>query len=66
VEQAMMKHIREAIRLSGIPATEIEVSNTKKGHIHLRRNGRLIVCSSTPSDPTIAARNIANDLRKRT
>jgi hypothetical protein len=66
MEKAMMKHIREAIRLSGVPANEIEVSNTKKGHIHLRRNGRLVVCASSPKDPATAAARIANDLRKRT
>jgi hypothetical protein len=61
----MMKHIREAIRLSGIPSGQIEVT-VSKGHVHLRRNGRLVVCSSTPKDATIAARNIASDLRSRT
>jgi hypothetical protein len=60
------KHIREAIKLSGIDPREIEYITTGRGHIHLRRNGKLVVCSATPADETIAARNIANELRKRT
>jgi hypothetical protein len=62
----VIKHIREAIRMSGLDPREIEYINTGRGHIHLRRNGRLVVCSITPKDGTIAARNIANELKRRT
>jgi hypothetical protein len=62
----MLKHVREGIRLSGIPPTEIECIVKRSGHVHLRRNGKLVVCSGSPADETIAARNIANELRKRT
>jgi hypothetical protein len=62
----MRRHIAEAIRLSGIDPREIEITQGRNGHIHLRRNGRLVVCSCSPKDETIAARNIAKELRSRT
>jgi len=58
--------VREGIRLSGIPKSEIEYETKRSGHVHLRRNGKLVVCSGSPADETIAARNIANELKRRT
>jgi len=57
----MLKHVREAIRLSGIPMSEIAYS-TSKGHIHLRVNGRLVVCASSPSNRDTSARVTAKQL----
>ena len=60
----MMKHIREALKLAGIKASEVEVRTTRNSHVHLRYKGRLIVCASSPKNPHHAAQNIARDLLK--
>lgn len=59
----MLKHIRNAIRLAGLKANEVEVVQGLKGHIELRRNGKRIKCSSSPKDPHTATLRIARDLR---
>ena len=58
----MLKHIRDALRLAGLRASEVQVVQGLKGHIELRHNGKRIKCSSSPKDPHIAALRIARDL----
>jgi hypothetical protein len=58
----MLKHIRTAIRLAGLKASQVKVVQGLKGHIELRHNGKRIKCSSSPKDPHVAALRIAKDL----
>ena len=59
----MLKHVKEAIRMSGVPVSAIDYS-TSNGHIHLRVNGRLVVCGSSPSDRDVSARLTAKQLKR--
>lgn len=59
----MLKHVREAIRMSGIPMSAIDYS-TSNGHIHLRVGGRLVVCASSPSNRDVTTRLIAKNLKR--
>ena len=60
----MLKHIREAIKQSGIDPREITVEYRNPGHVTLVVRGRAITASSSPKSETIAARNIAKDIRR--
>jgi hypothetical protein len=60
-EMRLQKHIREAIRLSGVTPESITMNG---GHYKLSVCGRTITAAGSPKDPTIASRNIATDLLK--
>jgi hypothetical protein len=60
----MLKHIREAIKQSGVDPREITVEHRNPGHVTLVIRGRTVVASSSPKNETIAARNIAKDIRR--
>lgn len=48
----MMKHIRDAIELSGVPPSQVQSLN-KPGHVILVVNGRRILCSCSPKNTHI-------------
>lgn len=59
----MLKHIRDAIKQSGIDPREVTFEAGRNAHIVLVVRGRKISASSSPKNATIAARNIAKDIR---
>lgn len=59
----MLKHIREAIRRSGVPPPEV-VQGSYNGHVLLSVKGQKIICSSSPRNPVIATKKIANDIAR--
>lgn len=59
----MLKHIREAIKQSGVDPTEITVDANGRSHIVLHIRGRKVSASASPKDATTAARRIAKDIR---
>jgi hypothetical protein len=59
----MIKHIRDAIRQSGVPPAEIGRVPCS-GHVVLVVKGVRIHCSSSPKNPVIATKKIANELSR--
>jgi len=59
----MLKHIREAIKQSGVDPKEIAVENGSKGHVYLLVRGRRLTVSSSPSNHDTVVRRIAKDIR---
>jgi hypothetical protein len=59
----MMKHIRDAIELSGVPPSQVQNLN-KPGHVILVVNGRRISCSCSPKNAHIVSKKIAGDIRR--
>lgn len=57
-----MKHIRDAIELSGVPTSQVQKLN-KPGHVILVVNGRRIACASSPKNPHVSSKKIAGDIR---
>jgi hypothetical protein len=58
-----MKHIRDAIELSGVPPSQVRRLDTP-GHVILVVNGRRITCSSSPKNPHVVSKKIAGDIRR--
>lgn len=58
----MLKHIRDAIKQSGIDPSEVLVV-PGKSHVVLHIRGRKVFASSSPKNPDLASRNIAKDIR---
>jgi hypothetical protein len=61
-EPEMLKHVREAIRMSGVPLSAIN-HTVHNGHIHLWVYGHLVVCGSSPSDKDVAAKVTAKKIK---
>ena len=62
----MLKHIRVALKLAHLRASEVVIAKTPKGHMHIRKGGKLIVASSSPKDGDPASRRIAKELMQWT
>lgn len=59
----MLKHIREAIKQSGVDPREITVDASGRSHVILHIRERKVSASASPKDATTAARRIAKDIR---
>lgn len=58
----MPKHLREALRLAGIPRGQVQIK--QRGHLHVTFEGRTITCSCSPKDPHTATMRIARQMKK--
>lgn len=55
------RHIRKALRLAGVKASDVSI--TQNRHIHLLLNGKRITTACSPRNEYVTALNLARDLR---